>query len=155
MIRTVFAISILAACVLFGYHFASKLSERPRIISAYLSLLDAAASRMQYTHDDLSAVFSENFAGYSFRHDCAFSDQWMEMITRYNSVLKDDDFQVLAKFAQGLGASDLESQMKHISLYKTLLTERLEDAKREQENKANLYRILPFSVGLTLAILLL
>ena len=155
MLRAAVGLAILAACVLCGYHFTSKLSERPRIIQTFLTLFDTAASRMQYTHDDLYAVFSDNAFGYEFDRIRSFSSQWDEMLSGCRSVIRADDYQVLEEFANGLGTSDLESQLRHIAMYKTLLSERLEDAKKEQENKANLYRVLPFSLGLTIAILLL
>ena len=155
MLRAAVAIAILAACVAVGFHLTSRLSERVRIISGFLTLLDTAASRMQYTCDDLCTVFSDSFTGYVFDRDRPFSAQWLEMIAAYRGVLNRNDIQVLSEFSDELGAGDLDAQLNHLSLYKTLLSERLSDARKEQENKAKLYRVLPFSVGLTFAILLL
>lgn len=155
MLNAFLALAIVGACGLIGYHFTSKLSLRQRILSSFIELLDCAASRMQYSNDDLSDVFSDSFTGYRFVKDQPFAEQWMDMIGRYKGVLNQSDADVLVSFSDGIGASDLDTQLRHIALYQSLLTERLEDAKKEQESKAALYRVLPFSIGLTLAILLL
>jgi stage III sporulation protein AB len=155
MLRAVAALAILCCAVAVGYHLTARLSERVRILGEFRILLDTAASRMRCTRGELSAIFSDNFADYAFSRERPFKEQWPQMVARFHTVLNKKDCQVLADFSNGMGAGDLESQLRHIDLYQELLNERLEDAKKDREDKAGLYRVLPFSLGLTLAILLL
>ena len=155
MLRAAVAIAILSASIAVGYHFTARLSERVRIIGDFLTLFDTAASRMQYTRDELYSVFSDSFTGYVFDRERSFASQWAEMISAYRGVVNQEDYRILSDFADELGAGDLPSQLDRLSLYKSLLSERFEDAKKDRENKAKLYRTLPFSAGLTLVILLL
>lgn len=155
MLRLILGLVIVAASILTGYYLSSRLSRRRDILSEYIRLLEEASNRMSYTMDSLAQVFSDNFAGFRFDPFLAFAPQWDSMTARYRDVLNAGDRRVLSDFARGLGGADIPSELRHIALYQGILRDRLTDARAACERKGQLYRILPFSIGLTVTILLL
>ena len=155
MLRLILGLVITAASIVVGYYLSSRLTRRKTILGEYIRLLDEAAGRMSYTMASLAEVFSDNFAGFRFEPSLDFSPQWERMTARYRDALNDGDRRVLSEFAQGLGCADIPSELRHIALYQGLLRERLDDARAACERKGSLYRVLPFSIGLTVTILLL
>ncbi len=125
------------------------------MLGDYIILLDRAAERLSYTGESLAAVFAENFAGFRFDPSRPFDDQWERMADTYRDVLKKEDREVLAGFAHDAGRGDPEAELRHIRLYQSLLKERLDDARDACTKKSALYRILPFSVGLAVTIIIL
>ena len=77
------------------------------------------------------------------------------MVVQNKSVLTDEDISVLTGFAQGIGVSDAANQSRHIGMYISLLDEQIGYAAKDIEEKSKLYRVLPLSAGLMLAILLI
>ena len=155
MLRFACGLLITAVSILIGYYLTSRLSRRRAILDDYIALLEEAANRMSYTGEKLAAVFSDNFAGYVFDADRAFSPQWEEMADRFRDVLKADDLRALRAFAHEIGQGDVPSELNRIRLYQSILRERLDDARAACEKKGALYRILPFAIGLSITILLL
>ena len=155
MLRLILGLVITGTSIVVGYHLSSRLIRRKIILGEYICLLEEAAGRMSYTMDSLAEVFSDNFASFGFDPSAAFAPQWEQMTQRYRDVLNEGDRRVLSDFALGLGCADIPSELRHIALYQGLLRERLDDARAACERKGSLYRILPFSIGLTVTILLL
>lgn len=146
---------IVAASLAIGLYLNSRLTERTKILSSYITMLEEAAVRMSYTSDHLAALFADNFAGFVFDEHQPFAEQFCHMTRRYKDVLTEEDIRVLDDFTRDLGVSDTASQLKHIRLSVTLLTQHLESAREEVRKKSKVRLILPLSVGLAAAILLL
>ena len=155
MVRLIPALVIMAASILIGCGLSLRLSRRSAVLSDYIALLDTAADRMSYTGESLAAVFSDNFAGFRFDPSKPFSGQWERMTEQFCDVLKGEDREVLCRFAREAGCGDLQAELNHIRLYQTLLKERLDDAREACVKKSALYRILPFSIGLAVTIMIL
>lgn len=155
MLRLLLGLLIVAVSILIGFYLSSRLSRRRTVLTDYISLLDEAANRLSYTSDHLAAVFGENFAGFHFESSLAFAPQWEKMTEQFRDVLTDADRRVLCEFAEKLGEGDIPSQLNRIRLYQSLLKERLDEARECCEKKGALYRVLPFSIGLIITILLL
>ena len=118
-------------------------------------MLEEAAVRMTYTSPSLAQLFADNFAGYSFSADQPFDEQFRRMTELFKEVLSREDIRTLNEFTRDLGASDTASQLQHIRLYVALLRERLEQARGDVERKSKIYRILPLSLGVAIAVLLI
>ena len=155
MLRLIPALIITAASILIGCGLSLRLSRRSAVLNDYIALLDTAADRINYTAGSLADVFSDNFAGYVFDPSQPFCDQWERMTAACADVLDREDREVLIDFARGIGCSDIPSELNHIRLYQGLLRERLDDARLNCAKKSALYRILPFSIGLAITILIL
>ena len=155
VLRLLLGLVITGASILIGCNLSSRLSRRRAILGDYLTLLDEAANRMRYTASSLAAVFADNFAGFSFDPVIAFAPQWERMADAYRDVLNDGDRQILISFARELGQGDVPAELDRFRLYEGLLKERFDDAAAACEKKGSLYRLLPFSIGLAITILLL
>ena len=146
---------VIAASVAVGIYLCSRLNQRAVILSEYIRLLEEVSSGMQYISDDLAHLFKDNFAGFPFTEKEPFDRQFREMTLRFEDVLKQDDLRILDDLGRDLGVSDVDSQLKHIRLYITLLRERLDEARDAVDQKGKLYRILPLSIGVAAAVLLI
>ena len=155
MLRLILCAVIVAASLFIGCFMSSRIRRRIRLLNDFLILFNSASLRIAYTGDNLASVFSENFAGFVFAPDEPFTEQWESMVGQYGDILNVDDKELLIRFTEGLGESDVESQQKHIGLYASLLRERLDSAQAETDKKAKVYRAVPFFIGLAAAILLI
>ena len=63
--------------------------------------------------------------------------------------------EILLEFAHGCGRTELEGQQAHVGYYRTLLSAQEEDARRAYEEKGRVYRMLGFTAGVALALLLI
>lgn len=153
--KLILCVTVIGVSLGIGAHLASRLTERARILGSYVTLLEEAALRMSCTCDDLAMLFADNFAGFSFVSDRPFDEQFRAMTRLFRDRLNADDISVLDDFTVGLGYGDLNAQIKHLRLYVALLNERLDTARRDVQQKGRLYLVLPASVGVAAAILLI
>ena len=65
------------------------------------------------------------------------------------------DWELYQGFVQGLGVSDVQGQMEHLELYRSLLEPRLEQAREEAKQKSKVFVALGLFAGVTLSLLLL
>ena len=62
---------------------------------------------------------------------------------------------ILLEFADGCGRTDLDGQQAHVEYYRTLLVAQAEDARRTYAEKGRVYRVLGFTAGVAVALLLM
>ena len=155
MLKLILCLVIVISGAMIGLYYSQRLSRRKAVLSDFCSMLNKAKLMISYNAADLCEVFSDNFADFVFTHGEPFGTQWAELVSQYRAVLSDEDVSVLSGFADGIGASDTESQIQHIELYIKLLNERIESAQRDIDEKSKLYRVLPISAALVLSILLI
>lgn len=155
MLKLVLCLLILFSGALFGIHLSQKLNRRQEVLTAFEGLFHRAAIRIEYNAGDLCEIFSDNFAGFPFDRNKAFSIQWACFINGFSYVLTKDEISLLLGFTDGLGATDGESQIRHIQLYTNLLQEQIIKAREDIRVKSKMYRIIPLSAGIVLAILMI
>ena len=63
--------------------------------------------------------------------------------------------QLLLEFADGCGHTDLAGQQAHIAYYRTLLAAQEEETRRLWQEKGRMYRVLGFTAGVAVALLLM
>lgn len=118
-------------------------------------LFHRAALNIEYNAGDLYEVFSGNFADFSFQRALPFDQQWISFVNRFSSVLLKADLRMLREFAVGLGTADCEAQQNHIALYVKLLQEHILSAQEDIRKKSKMYRVIPISIGVIIALLLI
>jgi len=118
-------------------------------------LFHRAALNIEYNAGDLYEVFSENFAGCSFQRALPFDQQWISFVNCFSPVLSKADIRMLCEFAVGLGTADCEAQKNHIALYVKLLQEHILSAQEDIRKKSKMYRVIPISIGVIIALLLI
>lgn len=155
VIKPVLCILILFSSAVIGISLSQRPVRRRDTLLDFEKLLHRAAVKIEYNAGDLCEVFSDNFADYSFRHSMPFSVQWTELIQSFSHVLTKADVRMLQEFAEGLGTADCEAQQNHIALYLKLLQEHVGSAQEDIRVKSRMYRVVPVSVGVVIALLLI
>lgn len=87
----------------------------------------------------------------------SFFESWQKalMLVPRSMGLSREDVRLLADFGQGLGTTDVEGQLAHCELYKTMFSSRLRQAREEKEKKVKLYRMLGLFSGVAVSLLIL
>ena len=155
MLKMFLCILILFCSAVIGLHLSQRLKRRLDSLLGFEQLFHRAAIRIEYNAGDLCEVFSDNFVRFDFRHDIPFVVQWERFVRHFSGVLSKDDLKLLSDFSAGLGAADIASQQKHISLYTKLLQEHIEQARREIDTKSKMLRIVPLSLGMAVSLLMI
>lgn len=155
MFRLLLCVVIAASSLMAGMYFCARLTKRERVLGEYLDMLREAATRISYRGDSLAEAFSDSAHGVGFRPDLPFAPQWDAVLESRGDPLTADDIDLLREIADGLGSSDIGSQLSYIEFCEAKLSERLDSAKRESSAKAAVYRGLPFAAGMALVILII
>ncbi|MBQ9679895.1 MAG: stage III sporulation protein AB [Ruminococcus sp.] len=155
MLKLFLCLLILFSGALLGIHLSQRLNRRREVLTAFEGLFHRAAIQIEYNAGDLCEIFSDNFAGFPFDRNNVFSIQWSCFINSFSYVLTKDEITLLLGFTDGLGTSDCESQIKHIKLYTHLLQEQIIKAREDIKVKSKMYRIVPLSAGIALALLMI
>ncbi|MBQ3417705.1 MAG: stage III sporulation protein AB [Ruminococcus sp.] len=151
MFKLILSVMITLSALFIGQSMSSRLYRRRETISLFIRNLHTAKVRLNYDN----ATIYELFDDFTFERDKPFLPQWNTLISGYKAVLRKKDIDLLSEFANSLGSSDRESQIKHMDLYITLLEHQLQDAQNDIIKKAKLYRVLGFSAGVTLSLMLI
>lgn len=149
---------VLIICMtLLGNSFAQKLVNRKNTLQVILESIEKMKIHISFSTMEIDQVISESFKGvkgfeyFSFipAEDFCLYDWWESCVNSLGSELglSKEDKALLCKFSDGIGISDVSGQMSHLKLYEELFAERLKAAKETVNNKTRLYRILGFSLG--------
>lgn len=155
MFRLLLCFIIVICSTATGFAMSQKLYRRKSILNDFSSLLSNAATKIRYTSSPLCDIFADNFAGFEFSGDKPFCDQWQDMLSRFCDVLCDDDIKLLKDFASQLGKTDTDGQLSNIEMYTQLLSKNISSADDSIIKKSKLYRVLGFSLGLAVSILVI
>lgn len=155
MLKVYLSFPIIICSCLIGNYFSMRLIRRREILSEYIALLECSDTRLRYTSSPLVEIYAENFASFSFSHDEPFALQWRRMADTFRPVLKKGDLSLLYRYGDESGASDADTQHRLIEMHIGLLRAQLEDATADIERRSRLYRVLGFSVGMCLVLMLI
>lgn len=75
--------------------------------------------------------------------------------TAENGLLSGQERVLLQGFGEGFGATDLQGQLSHCSLYQELTRKELDTAEKQYSEKGKLYRMLGICIGAMVALVLL
>ena len=107
---------------------------------------------------------SEAFAAFSLVRDTAQGLAQADFATAFSAaidkaqgegLLTAENRSILLEFAVGCGRTDLDGQQAHVAYYRTLLTAGEEEARRTYAEKGRVYRVLGFTAGVAVALLLM
>lgn len=150
MLKLILSMLLMLCSLFIGQSMSLRLNRRKEALSLFLRNIHTAATKLAYS----AATVYELFDEFAFEKDMPFMPQWIDLLSGYKNVLHKKDIALLKEFAQGLGSSDTKSQIKHIKLYLSLLDHQLCDAQNDIDKKSRLYRVLGFSAGVTLSLML-
>lgn len=165
MFRITLSIGFVLATTLLGCWFSSGLTSRRKTLEAISESITKAGTLISFESYEITRVVKETFGKIKgFEHIteiCADGQNFMESFSKcidlipHECFLTDDDKDSLKSFSQGLGISDLMGQTSNCELYKKLFDEKINEAKEKEKSLSRLYKIMGFSLGCVVALMIL
>ncbi len=164
MIKLLLSLILIASSTLVGNSFSVKLKTRRKTLSSIVSALIRLKTLLCFGSLETVRLLEECFCSEDFKlikkdniyeSDCSFesAEKWVGEISRSFSLLASDK-ELLRDFIKGLGSTDVSGQVAHTELYINLFTERFQDSKIKESNKSGLYRVMGFSLGSAISLLM-
>lgn len=143
-----------------GCFFSYRMYSRKSFLSAFQKFLTAMITNIRYNCSDLFTLVSLcSNEIISITPDSAhsFEEWWGAAADRFCAQysLKKKDRQLLMEFGKELGKTDLDGQINHLELYKSLFEARLAQTEEEINQKSKLYKSLGLFAGLSAALILI
>lgn len=158
-VKLIGALLLLLSATVFGFYLSNRLRLRRDFMLAFAAFLTNLETNIRYTPDNIITLVKRSAPNYLSDVFCTesqiFSEYWAESVEKIPKSygLKADDYALLSEFGKLLGTTDIEGQLKHIELYKTLFNNSLDNSNIEYKNKGKLYRLLGFFCGAVLSIM--
>lgn len=151
-----------------GLYAAMGLNRRAAALEEAGRLLAHLATRIRYTAAPIGELLCEvaghyrrlpflREAGRLVDDGADFHSAWGQALRQKGeeSGLTAADRELLLRFGEGLGRTDVEGQLAHCELYTGLLADKQAEAKAQTAAKGRLYVTLGVAGGLAAALLLL
>ena len=154
---------MIGAGFLAGYMESHKLAVRVEKLEAFLRFLSSAKAEIRYSSMPVESILRTHGEGISFFSlldgvpaGNSWNKAWNDAVQCHarEEGFFQKDLELLKGFGEGFGSSDTEGQLAHFSLYETLATSALNEAKEEHGRKSKLYLMLGVFGGMAAAILL-
>lgn len=134
----------------------------------YLRLIDYIKTQIRYSTETLINIFTrykdQGNVGSMIQlflsevnKSFAFQKSWDKSLKSIAEevALETEDIQLFQDFGYGLGISDVEGQINHCELYKSLIESKLIEAREVKKKKSKLFLTLGFSLGAMLVLILI
>lgn len=141
-----------------------RLTLRVEQLEAFLRFLSLAQTEIRFTALPVEQIVERHGGELMFLQKCAnecslgkpFTVSWEESVNSQSKTggFLPSDLELLKSFGSELGASDVEGQLSHCSLYSELIRESLKNAREEKNRKSRLYQILGIFSGMAAALVL-
>ena len=163
LLKIVGSALIISSAFLIGNSKSRKLYKRHDFLKSFIVFLNSLSTAIRYETMDIfltisSCIRDENLSYISIKENTQpFDKQWQKQILSLPSSLslKKSDIELLIEFGNELGKTDIEGQLKHIDLYKTLFNKELISAEEEILNKSKLYKIMGLFVGISTTLMII
>lgn len=157
MYKLILSVIFVLSSTYLGYWFSQKLSTRSQTLENISESISKTQTLITFTSYEIIRVVEEAFAKFeSFEEIENFCVKGNSFIESFNMcidlipsrfALKEEDKTLLKNFSEGLGGSDLSGQVSNCELYKKFFEERINEAKEKEKSFSRLYKILGFSLG--------
>lgn len=164
-IKLIGCVLIVSACFLTGYTMSRNLFVRRDFLKSFIVFLSALSTNMRYNSSDIFTLVSlsvreEEMSFFKFDntlHNQPFETAWSERIRLLpkSLSLKKSDKELLSEFGRELGKTDIDGQLKHIELYKTVFEKQLYSAEEEISKKSKLYKTMGLFAGISIALMII
>lgn len=164
MLKLMLSVVFVGVCTMVGYSASLRLRNRKLCLQAFLECVHRMKPLISFSGYDIDRVIGVSFGnlkGFEDFQTGKDSDNLYSRWTRASSEfvseskLKLSDKDVILRFGENLGVTDTEGQLMNCDLYCELISELVVDAKDEEEKKSKLYRVLGFSLGTMVTLLIL
>lgn len=143
-----------------GCWYARRLGIRRDFLRSFIAFLDALATLLRYRAEDIYTSVNSSGELFHFPPEARsqpFPQAWESQISPFPAryALSRQDFTLLREFGAELGATDIQGQLSHIALYRTLFEKQLAAANEDIKSKAKLYRTLGLFTGASAALMMI
>ena len=159
---------LMVAGVGIGLTASHRLRRRVTYLETCERLLQALWQEMSYTTRPLPDLWrrlsrNEAFSAFPLVRDTAQRLSHADFFDAFAAAVRcaeqagdvtSETSRLLLEFAEGCGRTDLDGQQAHIEYYRTLLAQQGEQARRTYEEKGRVYRVLGWTGGIALVLLL-
>lgn len=164
MIKLFLSLVLIIVSSLIGNSFSAKLTTRRKTLFSIHKAINRTKTLICFGGMDIYRVVEECFCTPDFplMERDLFSDKsdyenaFEQSVSKINRSfsLTESDKELLNQFGSNLGTTDVTGQLAHTELYAQLFAERLNYVKSEESSKSKLYRVLGFSLGCAISLLI-
>lgn len=157
MFKLALSVILIVSATFMGNSFSERLINRRKCLSEVIEAICRIKSMITFSgydiqkviHDSfkntvLSTYFSDNTG--DVEDFCMWWNNAVKSVGKSVGINKEDKA-LLYGLGKGLGVTDITGQLAHLELYNELFTQRLNSAKESEKEKGRLYRVLGFSLG--------
>ena len=164
MLKVLLCVVVVICATMVGNWFSIKISQRTKDLFTVVEILVKLKNYIAFDKSEIHRVVKESFASaYGFDDfgevcdDLSFREWWNKSVEKltFTTALNKEDLSLLLRFGEKLGVTDVDGQISNCDLYIKLFSERLENAKESENKNVRLYRVLGFSAGCTVSLVLL
>ncbi len=158
-----FAILAVVLCTGVGLYQAARLSERERLLSEIILMLEEMAIHIRYNAAKAEELFKE-LDRFEFiksinsilknNTDNSWHGAWEKAVKELNAF-SPDDRDILLSVGSSLGSTDIGGQLAMLELNKKFFKSRLTDAETEKRRKSNMYRSVGVLMGIAIAVVII
>lgn len=147
-----------------GYYKSKCLYNRRDFLKSFLVFISVLSTNIRYNSDDIFTVINisaENsnlfFLKINDDYNKTFCEIWNEIVLNVprQCSLKKSDKELLLEFGSQLGKTDVDGQLKHLELYKSIFEKQFSDSQEEISQKSKLYKTMGFFVGATATLMMI
>ncbi len=164
IVKIIGSVLIITASVSVGWSKSKQLSNRKVFLQEFIAFLTTLSTNFRFNSADIFTLTALSLgeklaANISFANpqNLSFEQIWqmqIKILPRSYS-LKKQDISLLNEFGAELGKTDVEGQLKHIELYKSLFTKQLYEAEELIVQKSKLYKTLGLFVGISIVLVII
>ena len=164
MYKLVLSVLIVLCATFLGNSFALKLSMRRKTLNMIVSAISRMKTLICFGSFEIIRVVNQCFYSEEFDllcinnldSDTSYSEAFSQQVRNISKkfALNDADKELLVSFGSELGTTDIGGQVAHAELYQNLFLERLSEAKEQETVKSRLYKVLGFSLGCAVSLII-
>lgn len=164
MIKLMFSLIIIICASLVGNTFSLRIINRKKTLSEIIKAISRMKTLICFEKTDVNDLIKNCFASEEFPLlDCTdlengftYGEAFKSCVSKISGKfsLTKSDKDLLTEFCVFLGSTDVVGQVAHIELYIRLFEERLELVREQANSKSKLYRVLGFSLGCAVSLMI-
>lgn len=164
MFKLLLCIFLVLVTTMLGVISSHKLSVRRKTLESIVNSVIKMKSMINFSTYEIDRVICECFSDiYGFEMFSQSMGDYDDFVSCWNNrvsslpdelCLDSEDKELLRKFAENLGITDLQGQTDNCVLYCELFKDRLEGAKEKEKSSGRLYKILGFSLGCVITLMI-
>ena len=159
MYKFVLCIIIISATGLYGFVCSLKLTKRKKSIRYICDGIIRTKSLISFGGYEITRVIKDSFGDikllWDFSGDISdfFTDELFIRVKK-DLLLYEEDIEVFRGFTGILGVTNVEGQIANCDLYFDLMKKQLESAEEKEKSSGRLYKILGFSLGFVITLMI-